>query len=275
MKQTEYNIPVFENEDKADLKDYSEKMAEAIKIQVDKFGNPLTFKGTVSTLTELQNIENTINGDIYAVTEDNKNYIFNGFEWIVYSDSFNLKLLEDKVNEIETKTLPSGGVTGQVLAKASDKDCDTKWINQTSGESITIDQIKTLIDEAILANNKKKYHVGKIIISTNNINPNAYLGFGTWQIWGAGRVPVGVDTSQTEFNTVEKTGGEKTHTLAINEMPSHYHEVGDDKNAFGAGSYPNNRVLAGAGLKTSSAGGGQAHNNLQPYITCYMWKRTA
>lgn len=52
------------------------------------------------------------------------------------------------------------------------------------------------------------------------------MSAGTWVAWGAGRVPVGVDTAQTEFNTVEKTGGEKTHTLATNEMPRHNHMLG-------------------------------------------------
>ena len=116
--------------------------------------------------------------------------------------------------------------------------------------------------------------IGTIKLTTTNVNPSTYIG-GTWIAWGAGRVPVGVKATETEFNTVEKTGGEKTHKLTIEETPSHYHEVGDDRNAFGAGSYANNRVLAGTGLKTSSVGGDKAHNNLQPYITCYMWKRTA
>lgn len=81
-----------------------------------------------------------------------------------------------------------------------------------------------------------------------------------------GRVPVGKDDNDYDFDILGKTGGEKEHTLTINEMPNHNHKIGVDNNTFGAGSYPNNRALEGTGLTTSSTGGGQAHNNLQPYI---------
>jgi microcystin-dependent protein len=118
--------------------------------------------------------------------------------------------------------------------------------------------------------------VGSIYISVNNTNPSTYFG-GTWVSFGAGRCLVGVDTSQTEFNTVQKTGGEKRHTLTVNEMPSHNHHFfrgTDGTNYFGVtGKEPNGG--SPYQVDTSSAGGGQSHNNLQPYITVYMWKRTA
>ena len=85
-----------------------------------------------------------------------------------------------------------------------------------------------------------------------------------------GRVPVGLDTSQTEFNSLGKTGGEKKHTLTINEMPEHNHGLpGRLVNTDGSGIV---RELSGqdnANNNSSSynTGGGQAHNNLQPYIT--------
>lgn len=87
MRKIKYNIPVYEDEDIADLKKYSEEMAEAIKKQVDKFGNPLVFKGIVPTLTELQAITNATNGEIYAVIQENKNYIWNGTSWEIYSNN--------------------------------------------------------------------------------------------------------------------------------------------------------------------------------------------
>lgn len=123
------------------------------------------------------------------------------------------------------------------------------------------------------------YPIGSIYLSVNNTNPSKWFG-GTWVAWGTGRVPVGVDTTQDEFNTVEKTGGEKTHTLTISEMPSHRHEVYGAMNGNSGGRWcvalnsdrGQNWSIAD---EISYTGGGGAHNNLQPYITCYMWKRTA
>lgn len=123
------------------------------------------------------------------------------------------------------------------------------------------------------------YPVGSIYLSVNNTNPGTLFG-GTWVEWGTGRVPVGVDASQTEFNAVEKTGGEKTHILSTDEMPSHWHAV----NSYHSGQTDTQQSAYSANItwsyvgtdsaNTVSAGDGQAHNNLQPYITCYMWKRT-
>ncbi len=70
------------------------------------------------------------------------------------------------------------------------------------------------------------YPVGSVYINaTNSTNPATLLGFGTWQAWGIGRAIVGIDTSQTEFDTAGKTGGEKKHTLTAGEMPRHRHRA--------------------------------------------------
>ena len=136
----------------------------------------------------------------------------------------------------------------------------------------------------------KIYPIGSIYMSVNSINPSTLFG-GTWVAWGQGKVPVGV-SSDTEFNTVEKTGGEKVHTLTINEIPSHYGHVPTISEfhignvakyldtgkltAYGSSgrgwNICNGNEIIPAG---NYIGGGSSHNNLQPYITCYMWKRTA
>ena len=68
------------------------------------------------------------------------------------------------------------------------------------------------------------YPVGSIYINaTNANNPSSLLGFGTWVAFGAGRVPVGIDATQSEFDTAEEVGGAKTHTLTTSELPSHTH----------------------------------------------------
>lgn len=120
------------------------------------------------------------------------------------------------------------------------------------------------------------HRVGDIIFSTSDENPSTIYG-GTWVAWGKGQVPVGVDTSDSDFNTVEKTGGEKEHTLTVGEMPSHKHDFGQQFTGMpvSSGNYGYYMI---AGTQTDvikNTGGNQPHNNLQPYITCYMWKRTA
>lgn len=122
------------------------------------------------------------------------------------------------------------------------------------------------------------YPVGSIYMSVVSTNPATLFGFGTWVAFGAGRCLVGLDAGQPEFDTVEETGGAKTHTLTAAEMPSHNHRVGrGDRSGVpdmrGAGS--NNVYGFDNAMVTESTGGGAAHNNLQPYIVVYMWKRTA
>ncbi|MBI5964945.1 MAG: hypothetical protein HY863_15810 [Chloroflexi bacterium] len=120
------------------------------------------------------------------------------------------------------------------------------------------------------------FPVGSILISVSPTNPGTSLGFGTWAAFGTGRTLVGIDTGQTEFDVVEETGGAKTHTLSTAEMPAHTHNVSlpnsSSSVAAGGTSVPS---MATSSYATSSAGSGGAHNNLQPYIVVYMWKRTA
>lgn len=138
------------------------------------------------------------------------------------------------------------------------------------------------------------YPIGSQYVNfTDSTNPATLLGFGTWQAV-AGRVVVGYDSGQTEFNAAEKTGGEKTHTLTEAEMPAHRHSKGHVN--FSAGPGPSNPSSSWAGIlqnsswginmpdlgsgdsgypQTGPRGGGSAHNNLQPYITAYVWKRVS
>lgn len=131
MKNIDYDIPIFESNDVANLNLYSEKMAEAIKGQIDKFGNPLAFKEIKQNISELDLISNPQSGDIYGVIETNKNYIWNGKEWIIYSDImelenyYNKEEINQKIKNIQA--LPTGGTKGQVLTKQSETDGDANW----------------------------------------------------------------------------------------------------------------------------------------------------
>lgn len=133
------------------------------------------------------------------------------------------------------------------------------------------------------------YPVGSIYMSTSPADPSTFMG-GGWTSWGQGKVPVGVNTSDSDFSTVEKTGGAKTVTLTESQMPAHKHDFSitytyqTSEVSYVENQVPvnqQNRGYAGESERTSktystnSSGSGNAHNNLQPYITCYMWKRTS
>lgn len=154
------------------------------------------------------------------------------------------------------------------------------------------------------------YPIGSIRMTTSTTGATTFMG-GTWVLWGSGRVPVGVNTGDSNFNTVEKTGGASTVALSVANLPSHAHSVsgsvsigaeashthrassGAYKVGSGSGSSyyymtnngSTNGQTTGAGSSHSHSasfsgsggyvGSGSAHSNLQPYITCYFYKRTA
>ena len=150
-------------------------------------------------------------------------------------------------------------------------------LDDTKSEAVT---------EAVDAALQAMMPVGFVVTLGVNTNPATLYGFGTWTAI-QGRVIVGISGSDTEFDTLNETGGAKTHTLTVNEMPAHRHDTQldvDTGGKFGIGGGSG----AGKGVATSgtnniynnsltirSEGGGAAHNNLQPYIVKYVWERTA
>lgn len=140
--------------------------------------------------------------------------------------------------------------------------------------------------------------VGSIYTSVLDGNPSVTLGFGTWEAFGAGKVPVGKDAGDPDFATLEGTGGTKDVTLTEAQMPAHGHAVNDPGHAhvensnntstgalrgWGAPDTSTNNstatgystATAATGITMGNTGGGQAHQNLQPYIVVRMWKRIA
>ena len=122
------------------------------------------------------------------------------------------------------------------------------------------------------------YPVGSIYMAVNNTSPATLFG-GTWvQIEDTFLLAAG-----TTY-TAGDTGGEATHTLTENEMPTHIHKMQfytTSGNRNGGYTWTNgtnkgklsDETLSSAGM--DSKGGGQAHNNMPPYLAVYMWKRTA
>jgi microcystin-dependent protein len=173
----------------------------------------------------------------------------------------------------------------------------------------------TFLDAVYVAVMSRQYPVGEMLITRRSANPNTWLGFGTWVAYGEGKTLVGLNAAEAEFDLLDKTGGAKTHTLAAGEIPSHTHSFSGSGTTSVAGAHAHttrfNRTQksnnatpyilsdptsgennnGSVDLTTStngdhthtvtvsgttgSAGSGSAHNNLQPYITVFFWKRTA
>lgn len=167
---------------------------------------------------------------------------------------------------------PTGISFGKIWERGIiDAQGDVYVSGKTDTKSLTVDGFA--ISKLTILN--MIYPVGSIFISTSSANPATTMG-GTWTRFGNGRVLVGVDENDADFNTVNKTGGEKAHTLTIPEMPSHTHDISvEQKVRAGGTGYTLLDVGTATNLTSSSTGGNQAHNNLQPYVTIYRWQRTA
>lgn len=148
----------------------------------------------------------------------------------------------------------------------------------------------TYLDDLWQLMNQRQYPVGEIYMTRQAGNPSSLLGFGTWERYGQGRAIVGYDEGDSSFNSQDKTGGTKTHVLTESELPAHRHRLGVEAGGElvsvvglggGVGDPSGDDVVAGSlvgytrSIALTATGGGQAHNNLQPYITIFMWKRTA
>lgn len=125
-----------------------------------------------------------------------------------------------------------------------------------------------------------QFPIGAVYLNVTGVNPSTELGYGTWSQTAQGQMLVGQKSSDSDFDTAEKTGGEKTHTLTESEMPTHSHSAYITRSATtGSDTTQVARSRDTSSTKmntpTESAGGGAAHNNLPPYFVVYIWKRTA
>jgi hypothetical protein len=137
------------------------------------------------------------------------------------------------------------------------------------------------------------FPIGAIYSATVATNPGTLLGFGTWTAFGAGRVPVGFDAGNPLFDTAEETGGSAdaitvshTHTATSTDS-GHTHGISPAPWTTGGGRVSGSAYEFGgqvgatqsstANITTTvaSAGSSGTNANYQPYITVYMWKRTA
>ena len=142
----------------------------------------------------------------------------------------------------------------------------TNWIN---GETLCTAENMNNIENGIADLYDAIFPIGQIVIKGDNADYSNWLGF-TWERTAVGKVLVGYNNDDTDFNEIGKTGGEKTHTLIVSELPS---------NIISTTSTGNNSdgYVARGGYTTDGTynigGQSQPHNNLQPYQVVAYWKR--
>lgn len=208
---------------------------------------------------------------IYHVPASGKGITFGG---IAESDGFNVKMPATFSGSIKASGNYNGRyVTGTWLQTTQATDLGRKppkvavldesgWIYSRA--------LSSLILEAV-------YPVGSIYMSVNSTSPATLFG-GTWKAI-QGKFLLGADSNVYKAGN---TGGEATHTLTTREMPNHNHAVffpnAGANNHSAPGSYPDgpsNSTYFAVSSYTSREGGGEAHNNMPPYLAVYIWKRTA
>jgi len=117
-----------------------------------------------------------------------------------------------------------------------------------------------------------------VFIAVVSTNPSSLLGFGTWSAFGTGRMLIGIDSSDSDFNTVEETGGSKTHTIAQTNLPDITLQTTESVKIEESPSNKGSSSGSGAAYNKADVplgGDGTAINHMPPFIAVYMWKRTA
>ena len=152
-------------------------------------------------------------------------------------------LTASQLNTLESFTIPTGGVITWTTNTAP-----TGWL---------------LCDGTAVS--RTTYSALFAVIGTTYGSGNGSTTFNVPNL--KGRVPVGRDSAQTEFDALAETGGAKTHTLTTSEMPSHSHTITNIGGGQSVeGGFFTEAITSANTTTTSSTGGGGSHNNLQPYL---------
>ena len=175
-------------------------------------------------------------------------------------------------------------------------------VTAAAGTSTTQVATTAFVETATSSTNiaDQVYPIGSIFTTVtayaNSAAVVTAIGGTTWVAFAAGKMLIGLDSGDTDFDTVEQTGGAKTHTLTEAEIPAHGHPVdiahgeftstattghftiddptGEVLHAANSGT-PSSASADGSGNPIGGTGGDTAHSIMNPYIAVYMWKRTA
>jgi microcystin-dependent protein len=185
-------------------------------------------------------------------------------------------------NNSSTNNIPAGGSQGQVLAKKSATDFEYEWVTPAGGPGgseptgvvkmwpVAVPPAGYLLCDGAAVSRTTYAALFALLSTTYGIGD----GLTTFNLPNSkGRAPVGMDAAQTEFDALGKQGGAKTHTLVTAEIPAHNHVIRSQTATTGSatsyehGTLDTSSAETEASETTDNAGGGQAHNNLQPYLT--------
>jgi hypothetical protein len=187
----------------------------------------------------------------------------------------------------------TGSVSGGIVAPLASPTFTGVPAAPTASPGTNTTQVATtaFVQAAAQTALQSLHPIGSIYINaTNATNPGTLLGFGTWVAFGAGRVMVGFNAADPLFDSAEETGGSKdaivaSHSHGVTD-PGHAHVYVNgapspgyfvDGNTGPQGYLGTSATTASAttGISIQTAGTSGTNANLQPYITVYMWKRTA
>lgn len=199
--------------------------------------------------------------------------------------------IDTEFNNIATAIATKADLSSPTFTGTPALPTGTTGVTQSYGDSSTKLATTAFVQAAL----QLLYPVGTIYTNSSvSTNPATLLGFGTWTAFGAGRVPVGFDSTNTLFDTAEETGGSAnaitvshTHTATSTDS-GHAHTFTYQNTSTPGGGSAINTVAGGISASTSTAssnanitttiassGSSGTNANYQPYITVYMWKRTA
>jgi hypothetical protein len=204
--------------------------------------------------------------------------------------------IDTEFNNIATAVATKADLASPTFTGTPALPSGTTAVTQTSTDDSTKLATTAFVQDVVDAVKSALYPVGSIYTNSSvSTNPGTLLGFGTWTAFGAGRVMVGLDASDSLFDTAEETGGSKnsvvvshTHTATVTD-PGHTHQYKQTGNSTGTSSFSRTGLSAsytntndliepsatGVTVSNSTEGSSGTNANLQPYITVYMWKRTA
>lgn len=228
--------------------------------------------------------ENAVMDEYSAtVNEHNQRYVYmrdyDLGDWVTIQDRDLGIEIDAQIVEVTTTLQNNETINDITFEYGKANKIEIKDIRTISASVEEISNNVKYIDKKISDLLNMFYPVGSVYETMDSsFDPNEKWG-GTWERI-KGRVLIGVDENDSDFNIAEKTGGEKTHTLVVSELPQHTHANYAKRTNITINNSGNTHVTchrsnsgATVGNNIGSTGEGVAHNNLQPYITCFIWKR--